>query len=80
MHERYGYMIDLISIIYGFHRMKKIWMTIGFQMVSLIAYTPYLLKSEIVPLWLVSVFYLVLIILTGRDLFCQIKENETVSA
>ncbi len=80
MHERYGYMIDLISIIYGFHRMKKIWMAIGFQMVSLIAYTPYLLKSEIVPLWLVSVFYLVLIILTGRDLFCQIKENETVSA
>lgn len=74
MHERYGYMVDLLAIVYGFYHIRKLWMTIGFQMVSLIAYMPYLLKSEIVPLWMTSLFYLALIILTGYDLYKEIHQ------
>lgn len=80
MHERYGFMVDLLAIIYGFYHIKKIWMAIGFQMVSLIAYTFYLLKPGIVPLWIVSLFYLVLIVMIGYDLFRQMQDGDAVSA
>lgn len=78
MHERYGYITDILSIIYGFTNKKRIWLTMGFQLVSLIAYIPYLFESLLIPLWIVSLFYLALIAYTGFDLFHQMQKEEII--
>ena len=78
MHERYGYITDILSIIYGFTNKKRIWLTMGFQLVSLIAYIPYLFESLLIPLWIVSLFYLALIAYTGCDLFHQMQKEEII--
>ena len=78
MHERYGYIVDLMAILYGIYNIRKIYFIIGFELVSVLSYTPYLFKSTIVPAYGTALLMLVLIILTGYDLYRKI--NPPVSA
>lgn len=84
MHERYGFMLDLFAIIYGFTAThpKKIGIAIAYQMISLLAYTPYLFRSEIFSLIPVAVFYFLLICYVGKDLYLQmnLKKRQTSDA
>lgn len=69
MHDRYGFLVDILAILYGMLDHKKLLYTCGFVLVSLLSYIPFLLGIHIVPIAYVSVGYLLLILLVFRDLY-----------
>lgn len=72
MHERYGFLIDLFAIIYGVNNVKKLPVTCGFTLVSVVSFMPYLIGISIVPLQYTAVFLLALIVSVGYDLYRQV--------
>ena len=77
MHDRYGFMVDLLAILYGVTNRKKLMITCGFLLVSLLSYIPYLLGIRIVPIAYVAIALLILILLVGKDLYQQVTEQES---
>ena len=75
MHDRYGYLIDLFAIIYGVYRVKKLPITCGFILVSVLTFMPYLIVVHIVPIQYVAVGLTALIVYVGYDLYRQVKAN-----
>ncbi len=58
MHERYGYMLDILTIVYAFVASKHIWLPVLCQLVSLRGYCFYLFTYDVVDIKLVSVLYI----------------------
>lgn len=78
MHDRYGFLIDLFAVIYGVQNCKKLPVTCGFILVSIISFMPYLIAVHIVPIQYVAIGLLALILFVGYDLYRQIsKEPES---
>ena len=75
MHERYGFLIDLIGIVYGVMNVKKLPVACGFMLVSVLTFMPYLIAVHIVPLQYVAIALLGLIIYVGYDLYGQISKQ-----
>ncbi len=75
MHDRYGFLIDLLAIIYGVYRVKKLPVTCGFILVSVLTFMPYLIAVHIVPIQYVAIGLLALIIYVGYDLYKQVQDN-----
>ena len=75
MHERYGLLIDIVGIIYGILRPKKLWCTCGFVLVSLLSYMPFLVGVNVVGWPTLATLQLALIISVGYDLHSQIKRG-----
>ena len=73
MHDRYGFLIDLLAIIYGVYRMKNLPVTCGFMLVSMLTFMPYLIAVDILPLKVLALIQLVLIIYVGYDLYSQVS-------
>lgn len=78
MHDRYGFLIDLLAIIYGVLNIKKLPVTFGFFIISILSFMPYLIAVHIVPIQYVAIAHLSLITYVGYDLYKQIKENSLV--
>lgn len=77
MHERYGFLIDVLAILYGILGGKKLAVTCGFILVSLLSYMPYLIGSAIIPIQYTAIGLLALIVYVGADLYHQIKVQES---
>lgn len=78
MHDRYGFLIDLFAVIYGVNNSRKLPVTCGFILVSIISFMPYLIAVHIVPIQYVAIGLLALILFVGYDLYKQIsKEPES---
>lgn len=75
MHERYGYIVDLLAIIYGFYHIRKLYFIIGFGLVSVLSYIPYLFKASVVPRYYPAMLMLVLIVLVGYDLYKAVLQQ-----
>jgi len=75
MHDRYGFLIDLIAIVYVMLRPKKLPVFVGFSLVSLVTFMPYLTATHIFSIRTVAVFMLGLITFVGYDLYRQMQEN-----
>lgn len=75
MHDRYGFLIDLFAIIYGVYRVKKLPITCGFMLVSILTFMPYLIGVDIVPIQYIAIGLLALIVSVGYDLYQQIQAN-----
>ena len=80
MHDRYGFLIDLLAIIYAVLRPKKLPVMMGFMLVSILTFMPYLLAVHIFDIRIVAVALLGLITYVGYDLYNLIKINEKVEA
>lgn len=76
MHDRYGFLIDLLAVVYGVMNVKKLPVTCAFMLVSVLTFMPYLIAVHIVPLQYVAVALLGLIVYVGYDLYSQIKKQE----
>lgn len=79
MHDRYGFLIDLLAIIYAVLRPKKLPIMIGFFVVSIFTFMPYLIAVHILPIVYVAIIQLVLIVLVGYDMYKQIDNNFRLS-
>ena len=77
MHDRYGFLVDLLAILYGVLNPGKLMMTCLFLLVSLLSYIPYLLGIHIMPIAYVALGLLALLLLVGKDLYGQIKAQES---
>ncbi len=75
MHERYGFLIDLLAILYGMINIKKLPVACGFMLVSVLSFMPYLIAVHIVPIQYVAMGLLGLIVYVGADLYRQVQEN-----
>ncbi len=75
MHDRYGFLIDILAIVYGVINIKKLPITFGFIIVSILSFMPYLIAVHIVPIQYVAIIQLGLIAYVGYDLYKQIKAN-----
>lgn len=78
MHDRYGFLVDLLAIVYGVLNVKKLPITCGFVLVSILSFMPYLNAIHIVPIQYVAMGLLALIVYVGYDLYRQIRENTLV--
>ena len=74
MHDRYGFLVDLFGIIYGVMRPKKMWVSCGFFVVSIISFIPYLTAARIIPITSAALMLTAFIIILGHDLYTQINE------
>lgn len=77
MHDRYGFLVDILAILYGMLDHKKLLHTCGFILVSLLSYIPYLIGIHIVPIGYVAIGYLFLILLVLKDLYGQLTVQES---
>ncbi len=75
MHDRYGFLIDLLAIIYGTLNVKKMPVACGFMLVSVLSFMPYLIAVHIVLIQYVAIGLLGLIVYVGYDLYHQIVRN-----
>lgn len=73
MHDRYGFLIDLLAIVYGVLNGRKLVITCGFVLVSILTYMPYLIAQHIVPIQYIAIGLLALLAYVGNDLYRQIK-------
>lgn len=75
MHDRYGFLVDLLAIAYGFINRKKLPVMCGYFVVSILTFMPYLIAVHLVPIQYLALFALGLLVYVGYDLQRQIKEN-----
>ncbi len=75
MHERYGFLTDLLAILYGMLNVRKLPAACGFILVSVISYMPYLIAVHMVPVQYAAIALLGLIVYVGWDLYLQIQKN-----
>lgn len=69
MHERYGYPMGLLTIIFGLTHIKKLYFPIIYGIVTYASYTSALVEETTLPLWLYSFLFLGLIIDLGIYIF-----------
>ena len=77
MHDRYGFLIDVLAILYGILGGKKLAVTCGFVLVSLLSYMPYLTGVSIISIQYTAIALLTLIVYVGADLYQQVKVQES---
>ena len=74
MHERYGYMPELLAVVYALTSYKRLPVCAFLQVISMITYTRYLFGSTVTILWPLTVAMLVIILTVGYDLYRQMKD------
>lgn len=75
MHDRYGFLVDLLAVVYGVSRAERFPIVCGFSLVSVLSFMPYLIAVHLIPIQYVAIGLLGLILLVGRDLYRQVQTN-----
>ena len=75
MHERYGYIPELLSVVYALYSYKRLPICVFLQVLTMITYTRYLFGSTVTVLWPLTVTMLVIILLLGYDLYMQMQDT-----
>ena len=76
MHERYGYLPELLAIAYALYGYRRLGICVALQFITMITYSRYLFGSTVTTLWPVSVAMLVVIMVLGYDLYNQMNYPE----
>ena len=76
MHERYGYMPEMLAVVYALYSYKRLPICAFLQVISMITYTRYLFGSTVASLWPLSVAMLAIILIVGYDLYKQMQIPE----
>ncbi len=81
MHERYGYLVDMLVIVYALQRPEKTWVAVCYILISLITYMPFLVGAYVLPFPFLAAVLLALDVYVGYDLYRQMnipQENAPV--
>ena len=57
MHERYGYLLDILTIIYAVFIFKRVWLAVLCNLVSLRGYCFYLFTYDVLDIKLTAIIY-----------------------
>lgn len=57
MHERYGYLLDILTIIYAVFMFKRVWLAVLCNLVSLRGYCFYLFTYDVLDIKLTAIIY-----------------------
>ncbi len=76
MHERYGYIAELLLAVYGITSYKRMGICAVVQAVSVITYSRFLFGSTVKELWPLAFINLAIILAIGYDLYMQIRRAE----
>jgi len=79
MHERYGYIAELLLVAYGITSYKRMGICAVVQAVSVITYSRFLFGSTVTALWPLAFINLAVILVIGYDLYTQMKKAEVQS-
>lgn len=74
MHDRYGFLLDLLAIIYVILRPKKLPVFVGLSLVSTLCSVPYLVAVEVVPFTYQALILGGILLYVGMDLYKQISK------
>lgn len=58
MHERYGYLLDILTIIYAVFMFKRVWLAVLCNLVSLRGYCYYLFTYDVLDIKLTAIIYM----------------------
>lgn len=75
MHERYGYLADLLAILYAFTTVKRFYYPLIHVMISLSSYMEYLSQTFAGPLPYYAFVELFLIVLAGLEIYHYINHQ-----
>ena len=75
MHERYGYMPEMLAVIYALYSFKRLPVCAILQVISMITYSRFLFGSTVTYLWPLSVTMLAIILILGYDLYRQMNDR-----
>ncbi|MBE5839851.1 MAG: hypothetical protein E7304_00440 [Butyrivibrio sp.] len=76
MHERYGYLPEILAVVYAVINVKRVPICAALQMITMMTYSRYLFGSTVTTLWPLSCAMLVIIMIIGYDLYRQMKKME----
>ena len=75
MHERYGFLLDILSIVYFMVKRKKIYIPIAVNFVSLLSYMNYLLQKSLFDMKFLALLNLVILAVVTFDVLTDIKKD-----
>ncbi len=77
MHERYFYLLDVISILLLFCHPKLFYIAITTQLTSFFSYQPYLFSKELFPLSVLAIGNLIILVVLAREMILRFYPLET---
>ena len=77
MHERYLYVADVLAIVYYAIKKRHFYVPLLVNMISLIAYFPFLFGIRDIPFDYIAIVYLALLTLFTRQVFRDIASPES---
>ncbi len=78
MHERYFYLLDVISILLLFCYPKLFYIAIITQLTSFFSYQPYLFSKELIPLSILSLGNLFILVVLSREMILRFYPLDTI--
>ena len=75
MHDRYGFLIDLIAIIYAVIRPKRLPLLCAIFFVTVMTFMPYLIAVNVMSARTLAFIQTGIIVYMGYDLYCLIKNS-----
>ena len=58
MHERYAYLLDILTIIYAVVNVKRVWLPVVCNLVSLRGYCYYLFSYDVLDIKITAIVYI----------------------
>ncbi len=76
MHERYGYIAEMLLVVYGITSYKRMGICALVQVISAITYSRFLYGSTVAVLWPLAFINLSILLAVGYDLYLQMRKVE----
>ncbi|WP_022765755.1 hypothetical protein [Butyrivibrio sp. XPD2006] len=80
MHERYGYLPEVLAVVYAVTGFKRLSSLVMMQFISIVTYSKFLFGTAVNDMWLISLINLAVILFIGFDLYTQMKAQEVADA
>ena len=74
MHDRYGFLLDIIAIFLAVYNPKRIWLACSYMLISILSAMPYLTGQQVIKLKYVAIFSVAILVYIGYNLYKLIAD------